>query len=46
MRRKIVGCDMKSFYKPISKIRNVTFIFQKIAKKFKPKKNRKNSYEF
>ena len=26
--RKILVCDMKSWYKNIAKIRNVTFIFQ------------------
>ena len=37
--RNIFECDIKSFYKQISKTRNVTLIFQNIKKKINVKKN-------
>ena len=45
--REILRWHMESYYKTISKIRNITFIFQNFEKKFqKGKKNVKNSYGF
>ena len=38
MTRKILECDMESCYKNISKIRNISFIFQNYEKKFSTKK--------
>ena len=39
--RKILACDMKSWYKNVCKIRNVTFIFQNFQNTFQ--KRKKNS---
>ena len=33
-----LACDMKSWYKNISEIRNVTFIFQNFQKNFQKRK--------
>ena len=37
--RKILACDMESWYEKISKIRNVTFIFQNFPKNFQRRGN-------